>query len=74
MEKPEEPEVPYVEIPLRRFRVRSDITVEAKSPDEARTLGTFLTQYWSDETGYAHISGFGDLRGSVTVEEVAENA
>lgn len=71
MEEPEEPETPYVEITLRRFRVRSDITVEARTPEEARTLGTFLAQYWSDETGYAHISGFGDLRGSVTVEEVA---
>jgi hypothetical protein len=70
MEEPEESQTPYVEIPLRRFRVRSDITVEAKSPEDARSLGTFLAQHWSDETGYQHISGFGDLRGSVTVEEV----
>ena len=58
--------------PLRRFRVRSDVSVWATDYRDAQTVASSAAALWSNETGFEHLNGFGDPRGSVVVEEVTE--
>jgi hypothetical protein len=58
--------------PLRRFRVRSDVTVWATDYSEAQTVASSAAALWSNETGFEHLHGFGDPRGSVVVETIVE--
>ena len=59
---------------LRRFRVRSDVTVWATDYADAQTVGSSAAALWSNETGFEHLQGFGEPRGSVVVEEVNPDA
>ena len=56
--------------PLRRFRVRSDVSVWATGYAAAQTVASSAAALWSNETGFEHLNGFGDPKGSVVVEEV----
>jgi hypothetical protein len=67
-------ETPCPEPILRRFRVRSDVSVWAVDYTDAQTVASSAAALWSNETGFEHLNGFGDPRGSVAVEEVTENS
>lgn len=58
--------------PLRRFRVRSDVSVWATDYTDAQTVASLASALWSNETGFEHLNEFGILRGSVVVEEVTD--
>ena len=62
-------DAPCLEPILRRFRVRSDVTVDAYSYADAQTRAAAASEQWSNETGFEHLHGFGKPRGSVVVEE-----
>jgi len=66
------PETPRPESVLRRFRVRSDVTVWAADYSDAQTVASSAAALWSNETGFEHLDGFGDPKGSVVVEEVTD--
>jgi hypothetical protein len=66
-------DAPCPEPSLRRFRVRSDVTVDAYSYADAQSRAAAASEQWSNETGFKHLNGFGIVGGSVVVEEVTKS-